>query len=107
ISKAEKKVGLSVKDDVIPAIGNEIAFSINDIRFTGFIPTVDVTLIVGVRDKAKMEKVTTQLEKLGQEALDKKNETGGAADKTTIETADVNGSSIKYLKANGLFGFSP
>lgn len=59
----ESQLGFSLKNDFLPALGNEFAFMLNSVKMGGGIPSVDVALAMRIADKAKMQKVLDALEK--------------------------------------------
>lgn len=106
VKSAETGMGFSVKNDLVPAMGNELAFSINKVEFGGLIPTIDATIIVGVKDKAKMTKVTSGIERFATNAMAAKagdSETSGPA----FQSANVEGQTIKYVEVKAIPGLSP
>jgi hypothetical protein len=62
-------LGFSVKNDLIPALGNEVALGVNSVKISGGSPSVDAALVLSVRDKAKMQKVLDGLQKLATNAM--------------------------------------
>jgi hypothetical protein len=69
LKSAELMLGFSVKNDLIPALGNELALGINSVKISGGAPSVDAALVMSVRDTAKMQKVLSGLEKLATNAM--------------------------------------
>src|SRR5690606_37102569 len=82
---AELMLGFSVKNDFIPALGNEFAFALNSIKMSGSMPSVDGALIFSVRDKAKMQKVLSGLERLATNAM--AGQTADSDDDSTINSS--------------------
>lgn len=65
IKGIEDQIGFSIKDDLIPALGNEAAISVNDIKLgLGGGPNVDAALFFRVANKEKMTKVLQGIDKL-------------------------------------------
>lgn len=106
VKSAETGMGFSMKNDLVPAMGNELAFSISNVEFGGLIPTIDATIIVGVKDKAKMAKVTSGIERFATNAMAAQaddSETSGPA----FISEDVEGQTIKYVEVKAIPGLSP
>lgn len=102
LKDAEPLLGFSVENDFIPALGNEIGFALNDVKLGGGLPQVDLTIMLGVKDKAKMKKVSDSLERLATNALSSKG--GENAGKFTSE--DVAGQTVKTVETQ-LPGLTP
>jgi len=102
----EAGMGFSLKNDLLPALGNQTGFSLSNVEFGGLIPSVDATILVGVKDKAKMTKVVNGLERLATNALAAK-----ASDSETsapeFQQVTVEGQTVKYLELPGLPNVAP
>lgn len=63
----ERETGISVQQELVPALGHEVAFAINSLQMNPNamppIPTADLVLGLSVRDMAKMKGIMTKLEK--------------------------------------------
>jgi hypothetical protein len=64
INKLETELGFKIRDDFLAALGPEMLFTLNSIKFTMPlpIPTIDLALVAQTRDKAKVTKIMSQLE---------------------------------------------
>lgn len=102
----EDGFGFSIESDLVPAMGNEIGFSLNDVRLSGFIPMVDATLLISVANKEKMQKVVESVEEKTKAEL-KKQADNGDANAASITTEDFQGLAIKSLSTSKLMGFEP
>jgi hypothetical protein len=106
VKSAEAALGFSVKNDLVPAIGNQVAFSLNNVEFGGLIPAVDATIIIGVKDKAKMAKVTGGIERLVTNMMAAKA-TDSETSAPAFKSEEVDGQTIKYAEMQGLAGLTP
>jgi len=99
LEQSEGILGFSVKNDLVPALGNEVALAINEVNF----PLVDATIILGVKDRAKMQKVVDSLEKKAVDLI------GASADSETsgpeFASEEVGGHTIKTMEVQ--FGYAP
>ena len=102
---AESGMGFSVKNDLVPAIGNEIALAINEIKFDGMLPTVDATIVFSVKDKSKMQKVVGGVERLATNIMAAKSDASTSA--SQFQTDEVAGQTIHSVQTQSLAGFSP
>jgi hypothetical protein len=108
----ELQMGFSLKDDLVPAVGNEAAFMLNSVQMGGLFPNVDAALVVKVADKDKMKKVLAGVEKFAGATL---GAVGAAKDKTDAEasgapalkTATVGNTTVKYVELPAIPGYSP
>ncbi len=103
---AELGMGFSVKNDLVPALGNEVSFALNDVKIEGLLPKVDATIILGVKDKAKMQKVVGGVERLATNAMAAKSDDGGTS-ATGFKEEDADGQTIKYMEMSGIPGLAP
>lgn len=111
ISDFEEEWNISIENDVLPLIGNEIAFIFSDISTQGFIPIPKLGLALKVKDKKKMDKIIEDLiatnnekaaaaaaeleEATLTEAEATETETGIEVDAVTIEE-DIAGPSLRF-----------
>lgn len=66
LAEVEKTLGISIQNELVPALGGEVMASFNNLRIDllgGSPPAVDVVLGVEVRDAAKMKAVMDKFEK--------------------------------------------
>jgi hypothetical protein len=84
IAEFETMLGMSLKEDVLPAIGNEGSFSIIDVDLAGPFPIPSAVLALEIKDKATWDAfILKLLELVGQESempLTLAEETYGSAD---------------------------
>lgn len=106
VKQAEMGLGFSVKNDLVPALGNEVAFSLSKIEFGGLIPTVDATLAFSVKDKAKMTKVVEGVERMATNAMAAKSDDSDTS-APAFQKETVDGQTVKYTEMQGLAGLSP
>lgn len=90
--KFEEQVGFSIKDDLIPALGNEVGLSLNKVDMSQGLPDVQSVLAIKVGDKAKMDKVLGAVEKLATDALKSKGED------TKLQEEKLDNNTYKYLE---------
>ncbi|NOS31023.1 hypothetical protein, partial [Staphylococcus aureus] len=67
IAQFEAATGVSVQNDVVPALGQEVVFSLNSLGMNPImpmVPMVDLALGAEVKDEAKMREVMGKLEKV-------------------------------------------
>ncbi|MBX7244267.1 MAG: DUF3352 domain-containing protein [Candidatus Sumerlaeaceae bacterium] len=69
VSGMDAQVGFSITKDLVPAIGNDLGVSLNSVKPGMGFPTIDAAIILGVADKAKMDKVLAAVDKLIENAL--------------------------------------
>jgi len=81
----EMMLGFSVKNDLLPALGNEMGFALNSVKMSGGAPDVDAALLFRVADKAKMQKVMSGIERLATNAL--ANQAGTTSNDSTVNTS--------------------
>lgn len=65
VAGLERQLGISLENDLAPALGSEVMVSLNSLRFDlmqGMAPTVDLLVGVEVRDQAKMKQVMAKFE---------------------------------------------
>ena len=55
INQFEEKVGIDIENQLFPALGSDMAIIINDFDAEGLVPLPEVTVLCGIKDKAKME----------------------------------------------------
>lgn len=101
LKKMEADLGFSIKDDLVPALGKEIGFSLNKVDMSQGQPEVHSVLAVKVGDKAKMDKVVGALENLAKEALEKQ---GG---EVKIQEEKVGDDTLKYVEIPNIVKLSP
>lgn len=106
LSQAEGTLGFSLKDDLVPAMGNELAFLLNSVKFGGGpLPSVDAAIIFRIQDKDRLNKVLAGIEKLvgamGAQAG------GGAAANNALKTDKAGTATIKYMEVAMAPGYSP
>lgn len=105
---AEAGMGFSVKDDLVPALGNEFAFNLQNVEITGLIPSVDVTIIMGVKDRARMTKVVEGVERMANMVAAANSSSDDSTTGTPgFKTEEAHGQTIKYMEMQGLASFSP
>lgn len=111
LKQIESQLGFSVKNDLVPALGNEAAFMVNAIKMTGGTPSADLVLVVRVADKAKMNKVLTNLEKVisakmgkAEASDDEKDKKGASAKPAGFKSVAAGQATVRYLD---LGSFSP
>jgi hypothetical protein len=116
ISTAELVLGFSVKNDLLPALGNEISLAINAVKFGTREKGVDATLIFSVKDKAKMNKVVKGIEHAATNAMAAHSEDkSDSKDKKSVKKADteafkdlkVGDTTARYLEIPAIAGLSP
>lgn len=61
----EGKLGMSIDNELIPAIGDEIAFILTDINVDGIFPIPEFTVCIKVKNKATIEKLLGSLSQSG------------------------------------------
>ncbi len=103
---AELGMGFSVKNDLVPALGNEVGFALNDVKFETLIPNVDATIILGVKDKAKMQKVVGGVERLATNAIAAKSDDSDTS-ATGFSEEKVDGHTIKFMEMPSMAGLTP
>lgn len=64
LKEAEPLLGFSVKDDLLPAMGKQMGLFVNTVDFSTGMVSVDAALACEVRDKDKMQKVLTAVERM-------------------------------------------
>lgn len=111
LQQAEPQLGFSVKNDLLPALGNEMAFLLNSIKMGGGMPEVDAALIFRVGDKTRIEKVLGGVEKLAATAMGAAAG-GPEAAKTTpaaagFKSEKAGDATVKYLEIPNLPTYSP
>jgi len=62
----ELSTGISIDDELVPALGNELVFAVNDLQMSpmGLIPFVDMVFAAKVGDQAQMSSVLAKIEQL-------------------------------------------
>lgn len=111
IAELEKTLGFKLKDDLAASIGPEFCFAMNNVTFPSLflIPTIDMSLIVQVKDRAKMNTIMQRLEQLIQESSQK--QAAGAVQPSapllTFQTTIHNGVTIRSLTLPTLSTYSP
>jgi hypothetical protein len=66
ISGLETKIGMSVDNELVPALGDEAAFIFKDINVEGLFPVPEFVVCLKVKDKATIEKALNSLLKGGE-----------------------------------------
>lgn len=61
IASFEKDWNISINNDILPLIGNEVAFVFTDINTEGFVPLPKIGLALKVNDKAKTDALIANL----------------------------------------------
>jgi hypothetical protein len=59
----ESQVGFSIKDDFAGALGNQMELLVNNVAFKQGMPEVEAAIVFSVKDKAKLDKVLTAIDK--------------------------------------------
>lgn len=108
----ESMLGFAVKDDLIPALGNEFGLMINSFKFSGTTPVVEGVVVFKVGDRSRLKKVTDSIDKLAADKLagasskddsDSKSDSGSKGLKTT----KVGEATVKTLEIPGQAAYSP
>lgn len=124
LKQAEPALGFSVKNDLIPALGNEMGIAINGLVISPAAPGVEATLLFSLADKEKMQKVLTGVERLAENILSaqaqpddetssdkEKAEAAKAATETKVTFSEEKAGdvTIRYLPAEKInaMGLSP
>jgi len=108
----ESILGFSIKDDLIPALGNEFGLIINSFKFSGTTPVVEGVVVFKVADKSRLKKVTDSIDKLAAEKLggsSSKDDSGSKSDKESkgLKTTKVGDATVKTLEIPGQASYSP
>ncbi|MDD5073350.1 MAG: DUF3352 domain-containing protein [Candidatus Omnitrophica bacterium] len=69
VSGLEAKIGMSLDNDLIPALGDEAAFILMDINVEGLLPMMEFVACFKVKNKATIEKALDSLLKDGEISL--------------------------------------
>ena len=98
----EPLLGFSVKEDLLPACGNELGLIVSSLDFSSSLPAVDLALLMKVRDKDKMQKVLTAVERQVDDKVKQMAPQGPDKDKApnvdvSFKTAKEGDLSIRYL----------
>lgn len=70
VSSFEQRMGFSIRDDLLAAIGPEFGFVISDLQM-GMPPSIGMGLVVQVKDKARLGDVMAKVEKVITEEVNK------------------------------------
>lgn len=108
VQGVEQTLGFSIKNDLVPALGNEFAILINSLKMTGTMPAVEGVVVFSVADKEKLGKVTAGIDKLaaqmgGGAAAGENAKAGEAGFKKT----EIEGAVVKTLEIPGQTAYSP
>lgn len=111
LSEAEAMLGFSIRNDLFPAVGNEIGLMVGQVKMELGIPSVEGAIVVKVRDKAKMEKVLTAVSKLIEEKLKQMTPPPSSAQTSppapTFKTETSKGVSMRYVEIPNISAWSP
>ena len=66
ISGLESKTGMSIDNELVPALGDEVAFILTDINVEGLFPMPELVACFKVKDKATIDKALDSLLKGGE-----------------------------------------
>lgn len=105
----ETHLGFTIKDDLVPALGNQLGLFLNAVKMDGM-PVVDAALVVQIADKAKMDKVLAGTEKFVNTVWKARTTQGKNADEQDsgeMKTERYNETKIKYVEVPGQPGYSP
>ena len=113
IAEIENTLGFKLKEDLAASLGPEFCFAMNNVTFPSYfpipIPTIDMALILQVKDRSKMTMIMQKLEQLIQKSI-----TGQAAPtaqpstlQLTFQTTIHNGVTIRSLTPPNLPSYSP
>ncbi|MCX7626465.1 MAG: hypothetical protein N2Z21_09680 [Candidatus Sumerlaeaceae bacterium] len=64
LKELEPVIGFSVKDDLLPSLGKQIGIFINNLDLSAGMFSLDAALVFEIRDKDKMQKVLTAVERM-------------------------------------------
>jgi hypothetical protein len=112
LKELEPIIGFSVKNDLLPALGKEIGVLVDSVDATVMV-RVDAAIVLQVRDKDKMQKVLTAVErqitdKLKEQAASRAAKAGSTPQQDiTFKTVKEGDVSIKYLDFPPLPSLSP
>ncbi|AXA34936.1 MAG: DUF3352 domain-containing protein [Candidatus Sumerlaea chitinivorans] len=111
LSEADAMLGFSIRNDLFPAVGNEIGLIVGQVKMEMGIPSVEGAIVVKVRDKAKMEKVLTAVSKLIEEKLKvmtpPPSSGQSAPPAPTFKTETSKGISMRYVEIPNISAWSP
>lgn len=112
LKAVETQLGFGIKQDLIPALGNEIAFMLNSVKTSEAMPGVDAGLIIKIQDKAKMQKVLDGIEKfvstmMAASAGDPSGEPGKKAPAAGFKSEKAGEMTIKFMEIPGVAGYTP
>jgi hypothetical protein len=112
LKQLEPMLGFSIKGDLLPALGNEVGFFLNNVKTGGILPSVDAGLILRIRDKDKMNKVLAGIEKGVNDRMKAMAAVPGPDEKAAppspgFKSATEDGLSIKYIEIPNVPTFTP
>lgn len=64
VKELEPLIGFSVKDDLLPALGKQLGIFVNNVDASAGMVSVDAAMVFEIRDKDKMQKVLTAIERM-------------------------------------------
>ncbi len=110
----EQATGISLRDELAPALGNELIFALNSFAPNpmGMVPLVDLTLGASVRDPQRMQSVMDKLERALEEQMAGQAEQAAAMGEQvttpTFQTTVLEGITIRSLQIQSpMFSISP
>lgn len=116
LKQMEEPLGFSVKNDLLPAFGDEMGLFLNSLKMPAGgaeMPEIDAAIIFSVKDKAKMAKVLSGLEKMLNAQLGALTaamndpSAGGQANAEAFKSEKAGNDTIKYVPLPMAPGLAP
>ena len=109
ILQIEQKTNINIENDIIPWVGNEIAFVINDVDLGGLFPFPKLYFLIKVTDSAKAEAAMQKIIAAAIKASNPEGVAGGGQVQTfTTGSEDYNGVKLGFLNVQLPYqGLSP
>lgn len=109
VGAIETQLGFSLKKDLLPALGNEVAFMLNSVSIgAGTLSGVDAALVIKIRNQESMKRVLSGIEKFVSALT--QPESGSNTSKSPaagMKSESADGVTIKYIELPVAPGFSP